>query len=65
MKYIVMIRLTADQTIDAEVTTIPRELSCWTMIVSKATPKAIQSEPMTRYTVIIIVKLPVINIFEG
>lgn len=60
-----MIRLTADHNIEAIVTTIPSDEWWSTINASKETPKPIQREPMIRYIVIIIVKLPVINILDG
>ena len=58
-----MIRLIADHNIDAEVMTIPNDGSFVSIDDSNTSPNIIQSEPMMRYIDIIIMMLPVINVF--
>jgi hypothetical protein len=65
MKYSEIIRLTADHKTDAEIMTISNDGNLSTIMDSKAKPKAIHRDPMSKYIDIIIMKLPVINILAG
>lgn len=58
-----IIRLMADHTIDADVMTTPYDGTVTEAADSKAIPNIIHIEPMIRYIAIIIMTLPVINIF--
>ncbi len=58
-----MIKLIADQTMDAEVITVVYDGNVVTAADSNATPKIIQSEPMIIYMPIIIMTLPLTSIF--
>ena len=53
----------ADHTIDADVMTTPYDATVTEAADSNAIPKIIHIEPMIRYIAIIIMMLPVINIF--
>lgn len=65
MKYSEIIRLIADHNIETEVITIPNDGNLSITTDSNASPNVTQRDPMIKYIVIIIIKLPVINIFAG
>jgi len=58
-----MIKLIADHSTEAEVTIISSGGNLFATVDSNARPNIIQSEPIMRYIAIIIMMLPVINVF--
>ena len=60
-----IIRLITDQTIDADVMTIPYDGSLTAAADSNATPKIIHKDPIIKYIAIIIMMLLVISILAG